>query len=67
MEDSTKIILAAIAGVALVITVLISAAVYDNSQNIQRDEYVTGHCKVVSGSAANLYNNSVRYDCGESK
>lgn len=67
MEDSTKIIITVVAGVALIICSLIGMTAYNNSQNVNRDEFVAGHCKVVSGDAANLYNGSVKYNCAGDK
>ena len=40
------------------------AVIFNNSQNIQRDEYYAAHCKKVTSTPATQIGNTYSYSCG---
>lgn len=67
-QDNTPlIVVSALIGIILTFTALVFMATYNNNKNIQRDEYIAAHCKIISGSMANVIDNNVEYNCAKSK
>lgn len=68
-KDHTVLItICILIGLVVTVTVAIIGSIYNNSQNITRDKFVTEHCKDVSAiDANNGLTTGRKYACGTIK